>query len=552
MLPTALAQARRCCQRRQYLKAYFTTSSTPWSDRPPSRKIDREKFNFNPEVAFSADVPQEYLSYPLVTSNDLAKSFTTPPTRVRMLIRDFIEDALYNPHYGYFSKQATIFTAPEEENEGFDFSSFKDTAHFEAAVARRYVECGSSSASDGPGKQIWHTPTELFKVRAHLHSCPSNLRSVQPWYGQAIAQCLVSEYLLKYFPYEDFKIYELGAGNGTLALNILDYLRAHFPEVYDRTVYTIIEISAPLANAQRTRLRRAGHGRRTASVEHRSVFSWTKTEHAPCYVVAAEVVDNFAHDLVRYDTLTMEPFQGLVAIDAKGEFLPYYTKVTDPLVASFLSLRQRIKRQPPLAWYLRSSPLRRIYATLPFAPNLSPPEYIPTRQLSLLRLLRTHFPRHRLLLTDFSSLPDGVPGTNGPVVQTNVRGTMVPCKTIFVRQGYFDILFPTAFEQLRDMYECVLEQPDDAAADPFGLRARGPPVSDTSSLSLDPHFFSPSSRRSLLDGVKSASGLPVGERRSNVFSHREFMETYGDLDKTQLGNGENPMLTYYKNVKFLF
>ena len=30
----------------------------------------------------------------------------------------------------------------------------------------------------------------------------------KPYYGRAIAKCLVSEYLLKYFPYEDFVIYE--------------------------------------------------------------------------------------------------------------------------------------------------------------------------------------------------------------------------------------------------------------------------------------------------------------------------------------------------------
>lgn len=89
-----------------------------------------------------------------------------------MLVRDFIEDALYNPHYGYFSKEATIFTAPEEENEGFDFNSFKDTAQFEAAIARRYVECGSLSETDGPGTQIWHTPTELFKVGVLASSSP--------------------------------------------------------------------------------------------------------------------------------------------------------------------------------------------------------------------------------------------------------------------------------------------------------------------------------------------------------------------------------------------
>ncbi|KAI6008969.1 hypothetical protein EDC04DRAFT_3122888 [Pisolithus marmoratus] len=81
-----------------------------------------------------------------------------------MLVRDFIEDALYNPHYGYFSKQATILTAPREENEGFDFNGCKDGAHFESAVASWYMECGSVTETEGPGRQVWHTPTELFKV----------------------------------------------------------------------------------------------------------------------------------------------------------------------------------------------------------------------------------------------------------------------------------------------------------------------------------------------------------------------------------------------------
>ncbi|KIM56004.1 hypothetical protein SCLCIDRAFT_133540 [Scleroderma citrinum Foug A] len=456
-----------------------------------------------------------------------------------MLVRDFIEDALYNPNYGYFSKEATILTAPGEENEGFDFNGFKDSAQFESAVANRYVECGSVTETEGPGRQIWHTPTELFK----------------PWYGQAIAQCLVSEYLLKYFPYEDFKIYELGAGNGTLALNILDYLRTHFPEVYDRTLYTIIEISAPLACAQRERLRRAGHTKRTVNVHHRSIFAWTRTEPAPCYVLATEVVDNFAHDVVRYDVRTLEPFQGEVAIDDAGEFIPYYTRITDPLIASLLSLRRRLNHHPALPWYLRTSPLRSIYASLPFAPNLSPPEYIPTRLLSFLRVLRAHFPLHRLLLTDFSSLPDAVPGANAPVVQTSVRGTMVPCKTVFVQQGYFDILFPTAFEPLRDMYELILEQSPTMEMDLEDdlTHARVSPLtSSSSSLSLGTHFFSPSNRRSPIDGIASASGLSVGERRSSVYSHAEFLETYGALGKTRLRNGENPMVAFYQNVKVLF
>ena len=44
----------------------------------------------------------------------------------------------------------------------------------------------------------------------------------------------------------------------------------------------------------------------------------------------------------------------------------------------------------------------------------------------------------------------------------------------------------------------------------------------------------------------------MGERKSNVFTHAEFMETYADLERTRLKNGENPLVDFYQNVKFLF
>lgn len=109
----------------------------------------------------------------------------------------------------------------------------------------------------------------------------------QPWYGRAIAQCLVSEYLLKYFPYEDLVIYEIGAGNGTLARDILDCLREEYPDVYDRTRYNIIEISGNLANMQRKLLCDAHP---CVTVTHKSIFHWTEREPAPCFFLAMEVI----------------------------------------------------------------------------------------------------------------------------------------------------------------------------------------------------------------------------------------------------------------------
>ncbi|KAH9930312.1 S-adenosyl-L-methionine-dependent methyltransferase [Fomitopsis serialis] len=162
-------------------------------------------------------------------------------------------------------KRADIFTATEP----VQFGKLRNILEFEEGVAQKYAEYGPDG--EGPGRQIWHTPTELFK----------------PWYGQAIAQCLVSEYLLKYFPYEDFIIYEIGAGNGTLALDILDYIQHRYPEVYDRTQYKIIEISENLAHLQREKL---STKHPCVDVTNQSIFRWSKREPAPCFFLAMEVI----------------------------------------------------------------------------------------------------------------------------------------------------------------------------------------------------------------------------------------------------------------------
>ena len=79
-----------------------------------------------------------------------------------MLVRDYIEDSLYNPHYGYFSKRATIVTSPKH----IEFKTLRDSVQFQEEVAKRYVSYGKDER--GPGKQLWHTPTEIFKVRLDL------------------------------------------------------------------------------------------------------------------------------------------------------------------------------------------------------------------------------------------------------------------------------------------------------------------------------------------------------------------------------------------------
>ena len=111
----------------------------------------------------------------------------------------------------------------------------------------------------------------------------------------------MSEYLLKYFPYEDLVIYEIGAGNGSLASDVLDYLREEYPEVYERTHYNIIEISGRLAQIQREQLL-PEHP--CVKITHKSIFHWDKQVTTPCIFIAMEVIVRYIvlHGTLTYDT----------------------------------------------------------------------------------------------------------------------------------------------------------------------------------------------------------------------------------------------------------
>ena len=409
-------------------------------------------------------------------------------------------DALYNPHYGYFSKHAVIF----ETAQPFDFPGMKDGLEFHKRLAQEYTafENALDAVSLNLARQLWHTPTELFR----------------PYYGEAIARYLVTNYKLSLFPYNDLIIFEMGAGNGTMMVNILDYIRRTDPDVYDRTKYKVIEISAPLAALQRTQASSKGHADKI-EVINKSIFDWAVFVPDPCFLLALEVFDNFAHDMIRYDPDTEVPYQGIVLCDEDGDFHDFYSRQLDPIAERFLLVRQHVVRTPfdhPL-----NTPrfLRKVRSSLPGASNLTKPEYIPTKAMLFFDVLRDYFPAHRLVMSDFHSLPDAVPGVNAPVVQTRFEREAISVTTPFVcsdrrsphsldvntnllsrrqvQQGYFDILFPTDFDVVDDMY-------------------------------------------------KALTG-----KLTRVMKHENFMSRWAYLEETETRSGENPLLDWYKNVSML-
>ncbi|OAA54468.1 COG1565 domain protein [Cordyceps fumosorosea ARSEF 2679] len=450
-------------------------ATRPSIDRGMKRNESRwqQRTNILPE-----DRTDEFEKYPYISADEL-KQRTERPRKVKMLLRDFIEDSLYNPAYGYFSKQAVIFSP----GEPFDFNAMRDEIEFQAAVGRRYTEFedaldAASETGPDPTRQLWHTPTELFR----------------PFYGEAIARYLVSNYRLTTYPYHDLIVYEAGAGRGTLMLNILDYIRAVDPQVYARTRYHVVEISPALATLQAASLR--GHADHV-SIVNRSIFDWDRYEPSPCFFLAMEVFDNLAHDGIRYDLATEAPLQGHVLVDADGDLYEFYVHGLDPVAARFFRVRHAATGGAYPRPYPANPLLRRLAARMPFAPNLSRAEYVPTRLMQFFDVLERYFPAHRLVTSDFDALPQAVPGLNAPVVQTRYNRRMVPVTTPLVHQGYFDILFPTDFAIAEAMYRAV-----------------------TGKL-------------------------------TRVMSHGDFLRRWAYVEDTQTRSGENPMLSHYKNASVM-
>jgi Putative S-adenosyl-L-methionine-dependent methyltransferase len=297
---------------------------------------------------------------------------------------------------------------------------------------------------------------------------------------------------------------------------ILDYLASNEPEIYSRTHYHTVEISRRLASHQRLR---AGPHASQVTVHEQSIFDWKNEDRVtePVYILAFEVLDNLAHDIVRYTTDSLKPVQSIVAVDSTGDFHERFTPVTDPLIKRFLRLGLT---PPPI-----SSPiLGKLLSSVPFSANLTKPYFIPTKCLSLVDTLHKVFPANRPLFSDFSLLPDAVQGQMAPVVQTRFQGQTVACSTMLVSRGHFDIFFPTDFRLLRELY--------------------------TSLVSTENDFFS--SRKLGVRGGAGGGGSKSGLPRLKVRSHREFLEEYGEIQRTQLRDGSNPMLEYYANQSFLY
>jgi hypothetical protein len=183
--------------------------------------------------------------------------------------------------------------------------------------------------------------------------------------------------------------------------------------------------------------------------------------------------------------------QAMTIINENYDFEEEYEPATDPLILSYLKVMDQIGYQSPAH---HQSLLQKMSF---WEPNMTEQEFLPTMAFEFIQKLNSNFPNHRLIMSDFDSLPDTIPGINAPVVQTRYKEEMVACSSYLVQPGMFDIFFPTDFDRFQKLYSLVCKN-----------------------------------------------------TKSNIHSYSGFLSQYANLEKTRVKSGENPMMEYYENVSF--
>ncbi len=371
-------------------------------------------------------------------------------------MRDFIHEALYHPQRGYFARGAPVVGHLGDVAPPIDFAVLRSRDAYYEEVQRRYAALQSA----------WLTPAEILS----------------PHYGAAVAAFAAARHDARFGggaggaarpSAPPLRLYELGAGTGTLARDALGWLRAARPDVYARARYTAVEISAPLAALQAARVGAAGHGAAFA-VAHgdaAAAATWAAIaggENEECLIVATEVLDNLPHDRVwrpkpgapwRQTHVRPVDRRGALAAGAAA-FEEVLAPAADQLVLRCLAAATRVPGAGGLpfggleaqdgggGWAAR---VARALARAAAGPAAA--AWLPTGAAALLAALRAARPRAALLVLDFDMLPEvAVAGAGAPLVSATRGGAARDRVSYLLDPGSADIFFPTDFRLLRELY----------------------------------------------------------------------------------------------------
>lgn len=344
-------------------------------------------------------------------------------------LRDYIGASLYGAG-GYFASSVP----PVLARPGGPLSDLPNRAAYERVVGGAYARAGHG----------WATPAELFS----------------PWLGRAVANRIAAA-----VP-EDrpVRVVELGGGRGTLAKDVLACVHSRHPAVADRLVYSLVDISQPLAKLQEAAVAEEREKGARVEVHVGHSADWLRNlmpeEDAHYHVLATEVLDNLPHDLLRISSGHVSQAYSSPA----GPCEIVWSDQLDPLTASAADAFRLLESDAPSAH--DGGLLHAVRGWLSSALDGGVTyAWVPTTAHILLRSLASSIPSASVTLTDFAHFPGALPHVNGPVLQRVGRGVATVYDSIEAAPfGQVDIMFPTHFAGLESAYR------DAVGADVRGTR----------------------------------------------------------------------------------
>lgn len=372
-----------------------------------------------------------------------------------LIMRDFLHFALYHQRWGYYPKLFRKYRQLMTTGyfDPIPYGSLRSQYDYERYVTKIHETTPS-----------FVTPTQLF----------------QPFYGWVMAEYLVTTLRAKFDPREPLIVYDVGAGTGALALSVLDYLAEHFPDVYDRCEYHVVELNPHLIPVLRNKLVHHYHKVRIHNI---SILNWRTVEKRRCVVIAVELFSGLPHDCILWDNegACNEHWFGFQALDNLSTAHERYYPLKDPISLRYLRYLNWMQEEtfhnlkvlcltdgretldPPRHGGIEAQmddPMRVIVTKMMWQHSPWRTAWLPTGQMLMLEVLSEYFPRHHLFAADWSSVRQGLPGVNGPVMQVKMR----IAKEIYLRKpidslqgnaGMMDIAFPTDFDHLSVVYKRV-------------------------------------------------------------------------------------------------
>jgi hypothetical protein len=362
------------------------------------------------------------------------------PTNVNgsELVRDYLHRVLYERDRGYFNRAHRVGAPPPASSDGTRLPG--EVEWLPKLAGELDYKQRVQSMYEGL-KTGWMTPCELF----------------QPYYSRVLARWIVDELKERQTTLrkDGWELMEIGGGQGTNAVHILDELCAHFPDQYESLrAYSLVDVSEKLSADQRTKIELHRHQHKCRIVNASAVdLPPPLVADDLCIVLGLEVLDNMVHDRV-VNWSSDSPMETLIDPLNRLETL---RPIEDSLIKRCIEVQRRTPLFRPSFEERFLSSVQNIFSWFERGRDAVEQEtnaiWLPTTCLAFLDRVEKVLPNHTVLLADFDALPSAIDGSiRAPVVAQQHDGFTIDSNTYRVPVGSADVFFPTDFGLLSALY----------------------------------------------------------------------------------------------------